>query len=187
MKKYLFTILISILVLFCIIYPNLMIDSTKSAISLWATVVLPSLFPFIILSNLIQNTALPLLFGKFLTPFTNLIFRLPGISSIAIFLGMIGGYPIGAKVTNDLLSDKSINKNDANHLITFTNNAGPLFMIGAIGIGIYKNINIGILLLISHYISALLIGFIGSFLKKKNDNSSISFNINFQVLKYNLD
>lgn len=185
MKKYLFTILILILVLFCIIHPNLMIDSTKSSISLWATVILPSLFPFIILSSLIQNTALPLLFGKVLTPFTKLLFGLPGISSTAIFLGMIGGYPIGAKVTNDLLNDKSINLHDANHLITFVNNSGPLFMIGAIGIGIYKNIYIGILLLLSHYISSILIGFIGRFLKQKNNNRAKKSNINFKILKLN--
>ena len=138
MKKYILTIFISILVLFCIIYPQTMISSTKSALSLWATIIVPSLFPFILLADLIQKTALPFLIGKILSPIMKIIFKLPGISSLAIFLGMTGGYPIGAKVTSDLLKQNSITKKDANHLITFVNNTGPLFMLGVVGIGIYQ-------------------------------------------------
>lgn len=182
LKKYILTIFISILVLFCIIYPESMISSAKSSLTLWTTVIVPSLFPFMLLADLIQKTALPFLLGKILSPLMRIIFNLPGISSLAIILGMTGGYPIGAKVTSDLLKEKSITKEDANHLITFVNNTGPLFILGAIGIGIYKNTYIGLLLLISHYISALLIGFIGKFIKKKDgnknyNNSQISFNV----------
>jgi len=143
MKKYIFTIFISILVLFCIIAPSNMISATKSALTLWATIIIPSLFPFMILADLIQKTALPFLFQKMFSPIMKLIFKLPGISILAVFLGMTGGYPIGAKVTVDLLSKNEITKNDANHLIMFVNNTGPLFMLGAVGIGLYKNVYIG--------------------------------------------
>lgn len=180
MKKYIFTAFISILVLFCILNPESMIASTKSAISLWTTIILPSLFPFMILTNLIQKTALPYLLGKLLSPLMKFLFNLPGVSSLAIFLGITGGYPIGAKITNDLLLENSITKDDANHLITFVNNTGPLFMLGAVGIGIYKSTTIGLLLLISHYISAIIIGIIGKFIKGKNPiekNKRITFNI----------
>lgn len=180
MKKYIFTILISILVLFCILNPESMISGTKSALTLWATIIIPSLFPFMILTNLIQKTALPYLLGKLLSPLMNFLFNLPGISSLAIFLGMTGGYPIGAKITNDLLLENSITKHDANHLITFVNNTGPLFMLGAVGLGIYNSPAIGLLLLISHYISAIIIGIIGKFIKRKNpveNNKKIAFNI----------
>ncbi len=182
MKKYIPTIFISILVLFCITNPENMINSAKSGLTLWATIIVPSLFPFMILSDLIQKTAIPFILGKFLTPLMNLFFNLPGISSLAIFLGMTGGYPIGAKITSDLLKENSITLQDANHLITFVNNTGPLFMLGAVGIGIYKNTYVGLLLLISHYTSAILIGFIYKFIKSKNNinqhnTSQISFNI----------
>lgn len=180
MKKYIFTILISILVLFCILNPENMIASTKSALALWATIILPSLFPFMILTNLIQKTALPYLLQKFLSPLMTFLFNLPGVASLAISLGMTGGYPIGAKVTNDLLKDNSITISDANHLITFVNNTGPLFMLGAVGIGIYKSTAIGLLLIISHYLSAILIGIMGKFTKEKTkpkNNKNITFNI----------
>ncbi len=182
MRKYIPAIFIAILSIFCILNPQNMINSTKSSLTLWATVIVPSLFPFMILSDLTQKTAIPFILNKFLSPLMKILFNLPGISSLAIFLGMTGGYPIGAKITSDLLKENSITKDDANHLITFVNNTGPLFMLGAIGIGIYKNSYVGLLLLISHYTSAILIGFICKFIKSKSEiknhnNYQISFNV----------
>jgi len=181
MKKYIFTIFVSILVLFCILFPESMINSTKSGISLWWKVILPSLFPFMILSNLITKTALPKLFGKLLNPLMQFIFKLPGISAIAIFLGMIGGYPVGAKVTSDLRKSNTISTNTANRLIKFTNNAGPLFMTGAIGIGLYNNAKIGTLLLITHYLSALIVGIL---FRNKKENFNFKNNIEFEVITF---
>jgi len=180
MKKYIFTIFIALLILFCILFPETMISSTKNGLSLWWQIVLPSLFPFLILSNLITQTALPKLFGKLLNPIMQIVFKLPGISAIAVFLGMIGGYPVGAKVTADLRKNNTISSTAANKLISFTNNAGPLFISGAIGIGLYNNTKIGTLLLITHYLSALIVGFILRAPKEKtiqNDN-----NIEFEII-----
>lgn len=179
MKKYIFTIFVFILVLFCILFPEAMITSTKTGITLWWKIVLPSLFPFMILSNLITKTAIPKLFGKLLNPIMKFIFRLPGISAIAIFLGMIGGYPIGAKVTSDLRTNNTISKDVANTLIKFTNNSGPLFITGAIGIGLYNNPKIGSLLLITHYLSALVVGLL---FRKKEEDLSLAKEIDFEVI-----
>lgn len=181
MKKYIFTLFISILILFCILFPESMINSTKNSIKLWWSVILPSLFPFMILSNLITKTALPKFFGKLLDPLMRFLFNLPGISSIAVFLGMIGGYPVGAKVTSDLRKSNSISSNVANNLIRFTNNSGPLFITGAIGVGLYNNKKIGSLLLITHYISAILVGILLRNNKKENSEKT---NIDFEVITF---
>lgn len=178
MKKYIFTFFVSTLVLFCILFPESMITSAKNGISLWWKIILPSLFPFLILSNLIIKTALPKLFGKLLNPVMQFIFKLPGISALAVFLGMLGGYPVGAKITADLRETKVISLNTANKLIAFTNNAGPLFITGAIGVGLYNNKKIGLLLLLTHYISASLVGIIFKIPKEEGvKNSNIEFEI----------
>lgn len=159
-----------------------MLNSTKSALNLWYSVIVPSLLPFLIISDLLQQTAITKIFSHILSPIMNKIFKLPGISSIAVFLGMTGGYPIGAKVTADLRNKNLISYSDAKHLIAFTNNAGPLFLSAAIGIGLYKNPLIGFLLIISHYFSALLVGFIFRFFKKENLNKSID-KLEFKIFK----
>lgn len=181
MKKYTFTIIISLLVLFCILFPESMINSAKNGLSLWVKIILPSLFPFLILSNLITKTALPKIFGTLLDPIIKFLFNLPGISALPLFLGMTGGYPIGAKVTSDLRQNNLISKNTANRLIAFTNNSGPLFITGAIGIGLYKNSKIGLLLLLVHYLSAIIVGLILRF-KKDNSTTKNTTNINFEII-----
>jgi len=184
MKKYIFSLILFLIALFCIVFPQDMIAATKSGLNLWYTIIVPSLLPFLILSNLISTSALPYLFSKLFSPLMKFLFRLPGVSSIAIFLGMTGGYPIGAKTTVDLLKNNVISSNDANHMITFVNNSGPLFILGAIGIGLYKNPLIGLLLLLSHYISALFTGFIFRFSKKDTKNKTTTFTpIHFEVIK----
>lgn len=159
-----------------------MLNSTKSAIILWSTVVVPSLLPFLIISELLQQTAITNIFAKLLSPLMNIIFKLPGITSIALFLGMTGGYPVGAKVTANLRNSKSITQSDAKHLISFTNNAGPLFLSGAIGIGLYNNSLIGFLLILVHYLSAILVGFLFRFLKKGENNQSQQ-KLDFKIIK----
>jgi len=183
MKKYAFTIIIFLIATFCITFPQDMINATKSALTLWGTIILPSLLPFLIISDLITKSALPHLFSKLFSPLMKTLFKLPGISSIALFLGMTGGYPIGAKTTADLLQTNAISAQSANHMITFVNNSGPLFILGAIGIGLYQSPTIGMLLLISHYLSALLTGFLFRFTQKHSTETTTKTNIHFEIIQ----
>lgn len=180
----LFSFIIFFISIFCIIFPADMLNSTKSALSLWANVIVPSLLPFLIISELLQQTAITNIFAKLLSPIMNFVFKLPGISSIALFLGFTGGYPVGAKVTTDLRNKQLITQNDAKHLISFTNNAGPLFLSGAIGIGLYKSPMIGFLLMTVHYLSALTVGVIFSFFKKNHEQKSTQ-KLNIKIIKIN--
>jgi len=180
---YIFSIIVFLIASFCIISPSEMINSAKEGIALWSNIVLPSLFPFLILSDLIQKSAITQVFEKLLSKIMKPIFNLPGISSLAIFLGMTGGYPIGAKITSDLRNDNSLSETEAKRLIAFANNSGPLFISGAIGIGLYKNASIGFLLLISHYISALLVGILFRFYKKNEVISNSKKLIQFSFIK----
>lgn len=179
MKKYFFTIIVLFLTVFCILFPDIMINSAKSGILLWGKVILPSLFPFLIISNLITKTALPKLLGKLLNPIMRFLFNLPGSTSLALFLGMTGGYPIGAKIASDLVESKVISKNISDHLITFVNNSGPLFISGAVGIGLYNSKKIGLLLLLVHYLSALIVGII---FREKENLTDIKNEIDFTVV-----
>lgn len=190
-KKHLYHISFSILILICTIFviisPNVILTSTRNSLILWGNIIVPSLFSFLVLSELLNLTGINTIIGRILNPIMRPIFNLPGISSTAIVLGMTSGYPIGAKTTADLLKSKKCTLNDANHLITFTNNSGPLFISGAVGLGIYNNPAIANLLLISHYTSAILVGILFRFIKandyKQNStNSSIIEIINFSKI-----
>lgn len=102
------------------------------------------------------------------------IFNVPGESAIALILGTISGYPIGAKVVCNLKKEKIISKIEAERLIAYTNNSGPLFILATVGISLFANKKIGIILLISHILSSILVGYFFRFWKK--EKLEISFN-----------
>lgn len=145
-------------ILFMIFFPVQAFKASTTGIALWIKAVVPALLPFLILSDIIVQTDIINIIGKFLTLPMKLIFNTSGESSAAFILGMVSGYPIGAKVSADLYSDGLCTKQEAQKLIGFTNNCGPMFMLGTVAIGMYGIKNIGILLLLAHYAGCITLG-----------------------------
>ena len=108
-----------------------------------------------------------------LGPVMKFLFGLPGASAIAFVLGSISGYPIGAVATAELYQNGHITKKDAEKMLAFCNNSGPLFVIGCVGICLLGSRTSGIILYVSHIISAILVGIIFKILKSKNSASPL--------------
>ena len=151
----------------------------KNGLSLWATKVLPSLFPFFVATELLCKTNFTYILGKLLNKFMRPIFNVPGEGSIALILGTISGYPIGAKVVCNLKKEKIISKIEAERLIAYTNNSGPLFIIATVGISLFSSKKLGIILLISHILSSIFVGYFFRFWKKEQ------LEISFKKAKFN--
>ena len=62
-------------------------------------------------------------------------------------------------------TEEKLTKIEAERLLAFTNNSGPLFIIGTAGITLFVNSTIGILLFITHLLSCISVGFIFRFWK----------------------
>lgn len=178
-KKYFFTIIFTIFLITLVLFSNNNLIAAQKGLALWATSVLPTLFPFFIATELLCQTNFTYIMGKFLNKFMKPIFNVPGESATAILLGTISGYPIGAKVVCNLKKQKIISKIEAERLIAFTNNSGPLFILGTVGIVMLNNKNLGIILLVSHIISSLLVGYCFRFWKKNK------LDINYSETKFN--
>jgi sporulation integral membrane protein YlbJ len=98
------------------------------------------------------------------------IFNLPGSAALAFITGTISGYPVGAKCIVDLYETGQCTKTDAERMIAFCNNSGPLFVLGSVG-GMLGNANFGILLYASHIISSVIVGVLFRFYKKKVESN----------------
>lgn len=179
LKKYFFTSIILLFTISLLLYSESNIIAAQNGLTLWATKVLPTLFPFFIATELLTKTNFTFILGKFLNKFMKPIFNVPGESSIAIILGTISGYPIGAKIVCDLKREKIISKIEAERLIAYTNNSGPLFILATVGISLFSSRKIGYILLLSHIISSLLVGYCFKFWKKNN------LEINFKEMIFN--
>ena len=137
-----------------------MLSVSAESIQLWLTKVFPSLFPFMVACGLLLRMGTAERMGKFLSPIMKPIFGLNGIAAFPFFLGILAGYPMGAKITAQLYESKQITLEEAQHILVFSNNPGPLFLIGTIGAGFFGMPFFGYLLLLSSLLGAVLTGFL---------------------------
>lgn len=158
-RKYI-SILFLFFTVFLLLFANYNLAAAKSGLKLWASNVVPSLFPFFVAANLLSYSSVPYYLSKYCNKFMRPLFNLPGIASFPFIMGLISGCPIGAKITCDLYKNKIISKGEAERILCFTNNCSPLFIIGTVGISLYSNTELGLLLLICHVLSAITIGII---------------------------
>lgn len=179
LKKYFFTITFILFTISLLFFSENNLIAAQEGLVIWSTKVVPSLFAFFVATELLCKTNFTYILGKFLNKLMKPIFNVPSESSLALILGTISGYPIGAKVVCNLKKEKIISKIEAERLIAYTNNSGPLFILATVGISLFNNKQLGIILLISHIISAILVGYCFKFWKKDK------FDINFKETKFN--
>lgn len=134
------------------------IASCRSGLTLCVDLILPSLFPFFILSGLLNRLGLPAELGKLLAPAASLLFGVSGTGASCFLFGLTGGYPLGAACIGDLLRKRCISEEEAGRLLAFCNNSGPAFLVGAIGSGVFGSSVIGLKLYGIHALAAVLTG-----------------------------
>jgi len=168
-------------ILFClftvclVIFSNSNLVATKEGLRLWANNVVPSLLPFFIATELLSYTTIVNKLGRVLNPIMKPLFHIPGIGSYPFIMGIISGYPTGAKIVVNLRENGLCTKEEAERMLAFTNNSGPLFILGTVGISLFGNSTIGLLLLITHILACLSVGILFRFWKLDKSSSYSSF------------
>lgn len=150
--------LLSIFTVVIVKHPAQVSESVKDALFLCADSVIPSLFPFLIISNLLILLDIGCFCEKHLRKISKPLFGIPASLSPALVLGLIGGYPVGAITCAETYSKKLCTKDDAERALAFCNNCGPAFILGAIGNGVFSSGKTGAALLIMHILPALIVG-----------------------------
>lgn len=146
--------------------PSQCLAGAREGLNLCANIIIPSLFPFFVCSKLLIITGAAEKIGKWCQIIMRPLFNVPGCASVALVLGLLSGYPVGARCGVDLYEKKLCTKSEAQRIVCFCNNCGPLFIIGSVGVGMMHSYLAGILLYAIHIISALTVGFIFRFYKK---------------------
>ena len=167
-KKNILPITFIIFTITLIIFSKSNILAVKSGLNLWINNIIPTLFPFFIAVELLNNTFLPKLIGKIFHKVMKPLFNVPGIGAYALFMGIISGYPVGAKIVTDLRNKNLCTKEEGERLLTFTNNSGPLFILGTVGITLFGDTSIGLLLLVTHLLACFSVAFVFRFWKIRN-------------------
>ncbi len=148
--------LIILLMLLILSRPDVAISGASKGLLLWFEKLLPSLLPFIILMNMLCLMGTLFNLSKKLSIFTTHFLGVSGTSFILFLLGIVGGYPMGAKLTKQLLSAKQITLEEAQKSLCFSTNCGPLFLIGTVGTLLLGDTQLGYILFAIHFSSAFI-------------------------------
>ena len=140
-------------------------DSVAEALALCARSVVPSLFPFLVASSALLALGFGELAAPWLAGLMEPLFRGPGAGSAALVLGLVGGYPIGAKTAADLYRENLVSREEAERLLAFCNNSGPAFILGVVGAGVFASSRVGVLLYLAHAAASICIGILFRFYK----------------------
>ena len=165
--EFLFCLIILFSILLISISPQKYISAGFYGFSVWAKIVLPSLFSFFILTSFLQqNSKTQKLFNKTNSIF-NKIYKTSGPSGYIFFMSIISGYPIGAKLISEFYLSNRISQLNAKKILSFSSTSGPMFILGSLASVMINNFKVGIIIFVSHILATLLNGLIYKNLKSK--------------------
>jgi hypothetical protein len=130
MKKFLYTLFFLLLIALILTHSTTALSLAADGLNLWLTKMIPALFPFMILSGMMVGLGLTENFSIILYPLLRLLFHVRKNVCYAIIMGFLCGFPMGAKVSADLLERKLITRQEASFLLAFCNNIGPVYFCG---------------------------------------------------------
>jgi len=151
-----------------LVYPNDTAEGGTRGLGYCLNILIPSLFPFMVLSTFLVKSGLSEKIGKVIEPVVRLLFHLPGCAGATILMSIIGGYPVGARGIAALRESNSITEREAQRMLCFCVNAGPAFVISVVGSGLLGSTTAGVVLFFAQISASLLMG-IGSGLFAKKE------------------
>ncbi|MEE1042621.1 MAG: hypothetical protein UH854_01520, partial [Clostridia bacterium] len=158
-----------------VLMPQICMGAAVNGINLCLGVVVPSLFPFFICSKILVKNGFAQMVSKPLHFIMRPVFNVPGCGAFVFVLGILSGCPVGAKTVTDIFSRNMCTRAEAQRMLCFCNNSGPLFVIGSVAIGMLGFEEVGIILYLSHIISAVLVGILMRFYKRSEAINKTSY------------
>lgn len=148
-----------------ILWPDQAMGAMRDGLKLCGNVILPSLFPFFVLSSLVVELGMSRYLGRLLEPVMAPMFRVNGNCASALALGFIGGYPVGARTAIQIYENGQCSRTEAERMLAFCNNSGPAFILGVVGAGVFGSGAAGLLLYLTHLLASLAVGVLFRFYK----------------------
>lgn len=141
-------------------FPEEVKDSVRASVLYCLTVLIPSLFPFMVLACLVVHSGAGDVLGIPLGPLARWGFRLPGCCAAPVLMSFLGGYPAGARSAALLLEQGKIDREQAGRMMLFCVNPGTAFVVTYLGGSVLGSYRMGWLLFFSVTVSGLLLGIV---------------------------
>lgn len=129
LKFYMYTILAFMLTVIILTFPTDCLSLALNGLNLWFERMIPTLFPFMVLSGIMIRMNLTGSFVKLLDPVLGRIFKMNSSCVYGMVIGFLCGFPMGAHVAAQLYEQKQISGKEAAFLLSFCNNIGPVYFL----------------------------------------------------------
>ena len=143
-------------------FPEHYIKATGRGLTLFASNVLPAMFPFLFLNTMLSNTKAITFINKAFEKPVNKVFGVVKEGAFVLISALICGYPVGAVTTARLYENGDISRDDAKSFLPFTSLAGPVFILSTVS-SVFEDKNVGLVVLISHYVGTFINGLLWRF------------------------
>lgn len=139
-----------------LVFPEAAAGAVKNGFNICSGIILPTLFPFFIAVNLINELGFSAVLANAMYPLGANSLGVSGSAVSAFVIGLIGGYPLGAVYIAGLRERGLIGCDEASKLLICCNNSGPAFIIGAAGVGVFGSASVGFFLYAVHILAAIV-------------------------------
>ena len=134
------------------------IAAVREAMKMCADSIVPSLFPFMIVSDMLISSSGNDCITEYAGRIFEKVFKISRYAVSAFILGILCGFPIGSKVCASLYQNGKISKEECETAVCFCNNTSPSFVIGAIGVTMLSDVKTGITLYLIQILSSVICG-----------------------------
>ncbi len=173
-KKNICLIYILLLLEFLLLFNSkTIIESVKASSIMFILKIFPSLFPTMVLGSLLIKNNIHLIIPNFIKRFFNTFFNFNDITTGLFMISMLTGTPSNAVYINEYVDKKLITEKEAESLLCSTHFINPLFVIGGVGVGVFKSAKIGFLLLLLLWINNFFKAYLNRNKLNKNNNKHI--------------
>ncbi len=172
-KIILYILLCVISVILLLKFPLLSTEGIRKGLELCAGTMIPSLFPFLVISSFAVSSGIIRLSGNTIRKIFKKALRLSPTAGMVVFFSLWSGFPVGCSMAENLLSQNKISSDEAKRIMLSSVNAGPAFVICAVGTMMLSSFRAGIIIYTSLTSASLIIVFLTRFilpeLKEKNE------------------
>lgn len=179
MKRKILNVLVIIITLFVlyqvVVKKTMVYDSVNYALNIWVKNLIPTLFPFFVISDVLINYNFTAYIPSFFKRLCKSLFNITDNMITILILSIISGFPSNARNTRTLYDKGMISLDEANHILIFSHFSNPLFILTTVAVFFFGNKDVGWILLISHYLSNFLLGIMfRKYFKHKNLVNEVS-------------
>ena len=186
LRRRLFFLLLFLLYVLALLFSGTLAEGVVRGCLLALSVVLPAVFPFLLLSDLLFSTLPPSENSGAARLFSR-IFSLPEALFPSFLIGMISGFPVGFRSVGVLFRQGKIRRTDAERALSLCSAPSPVFVLFGIGRGLFSDIGLGVRLLLAEAVSVIAVGFVSGQIaarKKRRKNKAAAPAVRDNTLRY---